>query len=95
MLSYPFEDLPPPGEVCLVAPGVYWLRMPLPLALDHINLYLLEDTDGWWIVDTGMAVGQTEELWEQVFDKHLGDKPVSAVIFTHSHVDHFGGVLGG
>ena len=68
MLTYPHEDVPAPGELQQVAEGVYWLRMPLPLALDHINLYLLEDDDGWWIVDTGMAVGPTEELWEQVFE---------------------------
>ncbi len=90
MLTYPFEDLPAPGEVQRVAQGVYWLRMPLPLALDHINLYLLEDNDGWWIVDTGMAVGQTEALWEQVFAKYLGDKPVKAVLATHWHPDHTG-----
>ena len=90
MLHYPFEDVPAPGEVKQVEEGVYWLRMPLPMALDHINLYLLEDVDGWWIVDTGMAVGETEALWEKVFAQHLGGKPVKAVLATHWHPDHTG-----
>jgi hypothetical protein len=90
MLEYQFEDVPAPGEVREVAPGVLWLRMPLPMALDHINLYLLEDADGWWVVDTGIAIGSTEELWEQVFEQHLLGKPVKAVISTHYHPDHTG-----
>ena len=75
MVDYAFPDVPAPGSVREVAPGVRWLRMPLPLALDHINLYLLEEQDGWWIVDTGVAVGPTEELWEHIFAKHLEGKP--------------------
>lgn len=90
MLKYLFDDVPAPGELREVAPGVQWLRMPLPMALDHINLYLLEDDDGWWIVDTGIALGPTEELWEQIFDEHLQGKPVKAVIATHYHPDHIG-----
>ena len=90
MLRYQFDDVPEPAELREVAPGVHWLRMPLPMALDHINLYLLEDHDGWWIVDTGIAIGPTEELWEQVFNKHLAGQPVKAVIATHYHPDHTG-----
>ena len=90
MLKYLFEDVPQPGEVREVAPGVLWLRMPLPMALDHINLYLLEDHDGWWVVDTGIAIGETQELWEQIFSRHLRGKPVKAVISTHYHPDHIG-----
>lgn len=90
MLKYLFDDVPEPGQVREVAPGVLWLRMPLPMALDHINLYLLEDHDGWWIVDTGIAIGPTQELWEQIFSNHLQGKPVKAVISTHYHPDHTG-----
>lgn len=35
-LQYPFAEPPPPGKLREVAPGVYWLRMPLPFALEHI-----------------------------------------------------------
>ncbi|MEH6635138.1 MAG: MBL fold metallo-hydrolase [Halioglobus sp.] len=90
MLKYLFDDVPAAGQVREIVPGVLWLRMPLPMALDHINLYLLEDHDGWWIVDTGIAIGTTQELWEQVFAEHLQDKPVKAVISTHYHPDHIG-----
>jgi glyoxylase-like metal-dependent hydrolase (beta-lactamase superfamily II) len=90
VLKYLFEDVPGPGELCEIVPGVFWLRMPLPMALDHINLYLLEDHNGWWIVDTGIAIGPTQQLWEQVFSDHLQGKPVKAVIATHYHPDHTG-----
>lgn len=90
MIKYLFEDVPAAGEVREIVPGVLWLRMPLPMALDHINLYLLEDHDGWWIVDTGLAVGPTEALWEQIFTDHMQEKPVKAVVSTHFHPDHTG-----
>ncbi len=90
MLNYPFPEEPAPGDVIEVAEGVLWLRMPLPMALDHINLYLIEDHDGWWVVDTGMDVGATRDLWQQIFDKHLRGKPVKAVVATHWHPDHVG-----
>lgn len=90
MLQYLFDDVPAPGQLREIAPGVQWLRMPLPMALDHINLYLLEDTDGWWIIDTGIAIGPTEELWEEIFANRLDGKPVKAVVSTHYHPDHTG-----
>jgi glyoxylase-like metal-dependent hydrolase (beta-lactamase superfamily II) len=89
-LQYPFSDLPEPGHTIDVAPGIKWLRMPLPMSLDHINLYLLEDDDGWWVIDTGIALGKTRQLWEQIFADTLGDKPVKAVLCTHMHPDHVG-----
>lgn len=90
MIKYLFDDVPGSGQVREIVPGVLWLRMPLPLALDHINLYLLEDEDGWWIVDTGIAIDPTQELWERVFETYLAGKPVKAVISTHYHPDHTG-----
>ena len=88
--KYLFDDVPAPGELWEVAKGVMWLRMPLPMALDHINLYLLEEDDGWWIIDTGIAIGPTQALWEQIFAESLGGKPVKAVLSTHYHPDHVG-----
>jgi glyoxylase-like metal-dependent hydrolase (beta-lactamase superfamily II) len=90
MLKYLFEDAPDSGQVREIAPGVLWLRMPLPMELDHINLYLLEDHDGWWVIDTGIAIDPTEALWEQVFTQYLQGKPVKAVVSTHYHPDHTG-----
>ena len=61
MLRYPFEDVPKHGTTTEIMPGIQWLQMPLPMALDHINLYLLEDEDGWWIVDTGISIDPTRD----------------------------------
>lgn len=89
-LSYPVATPPSPGTVQEIAPGVWWLRMPLPFALDHINLWLLEDGDGWTLVDTGYAMDETRALWQQVFAEGLGGRPVTRVIVTHYHPDHMG-----
>ncbi len=95
-LHYTFGDaLPPTGTTLEVAPGVRWLRMPLPFALDHINLWLLRDRDeagreGWAIVDCGIANDATRAAWEQVFANELQGLPVLRVIVTHMHPDHIG-----
>ncbi len=90
-LHYPFGDtVPVPGEVIDIAPGVCWLRMGLPFALDHINLWLLEDGAGWTIVDCGITNDATKAAWEQVFATALRGKPVTRVIATHMHPDHLG-----
>jgi glyoxylase-like metal-dependent hydrolase (beta-lactamase superfamily II) len=95
-LAYPLGDtLPATGEVIELAPGVRWLRMPLPFALDHINLWLLRDLaedgrEGWAIVDCGVANDATRAAWEQVFAHHLDGLPVLRVIVTHMHPDHIG-----
>jgi glyoxylase-like metal-dependent hydrolase (beta-lactamase superfamily II) len=89
-LQFPVAAPPRPGETLAIASGVHWLRMPLPFALDHINLWLLEDGAGWTIVDTGYAMAQTKELWERIFAERLGGKPVTRVIVTHYHPDHIG-----
>ena len=89
-LRFPCGDVPEPGDIKNVAPGIYWLRMPLPFQLNHINLWLVEDKDGWTIVDTGIAVGPTRELWEKIFATRLNGKPVTRVIATHLHPDHVG-----
>ncbi len=90
-LTYPLgETLPAPGEMLRVAPGVYWLRMGLPFALNHINLWLLEDGAGWTIIDCGIATDATRANWETIFSRYLNNKPVTRVIATHCHPDHLG-----
>ena len=86
-LDYPFSEVPAPGTMQRVAPGVHWLSMPLPFQLDHINLWLLEDGDAWTIVDCGIANDKTRALWEQIF---ATVKDVKRVILTHYHPDHAG-----
>ena len=89
-LQFPVATLPGAGETFAIAPGIKWLRMPLPFALDHINLWLLEDGPGWTIVDAGYATARTKELWEQIFTQELNGLPVVRVIVTHFHPDHIG-----
>lgn len=94
-LDYPFGDtLPAPGNLQQVAPGVRWLRMGLPFALNHINLWLLEDEFqgrvGWTIVDCGIANDATRDAWDTIFATQLGGRPVLRVIVTHCHPDHVG-----
>jgi glyoxylase-like metal-dependent hydrolase (beta-lactamase superfamily II) len=94
-LVYPLGDtLPEPGRTVELAPGVRWLRMGLPFALDHINLWLLRDrqdgVEGWTIVDCGVANDATRALWEQLFASELQGLPVLRVIVTHMHPDHIG-----
>jgi glyoxylase-like metal-dependent hydrolase (beta-lactamase superfamily II) len=89
-LVYPLGDPPEAGIAREIAPGVRWIRMPLPFALKWINLWLLEDGDGWTIVDTGVAMEQSREYWRKIFEDTLGGKPVTRVICTHMHPDHVG-----
>jgi glyoxylase-like metal-dependent hydrolase (beta-lactamase superfamily II) len=98
-LQYPFGDtIPAAGEIHEIAPGVLWLRMGLPFALDHINLWLLEDEfetpdgprHGWTVVDCGIAADPTRTAWERIFAQHLRGLPVVRVLVTHCHPDHVG-----
>ena len=94
-LVYPLADqLPEPGRTLEVAPGVRWVRMGLPFALDHINLWLLRDRidgrEGWTVVDCGITNDATRDAWERVFADELGGLPVLRVIVTHMHPDHIG-----
>ena len=94
-LIYPLGDtLPESGHCLTVAPGVKWLRMALPFALNHINLWLVADAfqgvEGWAIVDTGIADPATQAAWERVLSAELDGQPITRVIVTHMHPDHVG-----
>ena len=90
VLDYPIQVPPAPGTAIAVAPGIRWLRMPLPFALDHINLWLMERDEGLTLVDTGYANAPTRELWEGHFAGTLGGRPVTSIVATHCHPDHLG-----
>jgi glyoxylase-like metal-dependent hydrolase (beta-lactamase superfamily II) len=83
-------ERPAAGATLTVAPGVRWLRMPLPFVLNHINLWVLDDGNGWCVVDTGIAADSTKAVWEALLTGPLADRPVTRVIVTHLHPDHTG-----
>jgi glyoxylase-like metal-dependent hydrolase (beta-lactamase superfamily II) len=94
-LQYPLGDtLPAPGFTLELVPGVRWIRMALPFALDHINLWLLRDKvegrEGWTVVDCCISRDESKAQWEQVFATELGGLPILRVLVTHMHPDHIG-----
>ncbi len=89
-LRYPFPAPPEEGDALEVAPGVLWMRLPLPMALDHVNVYALDDGDSWTIVDTGFASRRGRAIWDKLLAGPLQGRPVSRVVVTHHHPDHVG-----
>ncbi|SMC13670.1 Hydroxyacylglutathione hydrolase [Roseovarius aestuarii] len=89
-IRYPWEEPPEHGQATQVAKGVLWIRLPLPMALDHVNIYALDEGDSWTIVDTGIHSRRSVALWESVLSGPLASKPVGRVILTHHHPDHIG-----
>lgn len=91
-LTYPWgrEINPAPGQPEQIAEGVYWVRFAMPMSLDHINLWLLEDGDGWTVVDTCLNLNSARATWEQLFGSVMQGRPIIRVICTHLHPDHVG-----
>jgi len=89
-LIHPWPEPPAGGTAITVAPGIQWIRMPLPFALNHINLWLLEDGDGVTAVDTGVGLPPTRAFWEALFAGALAERPIVRVLVTHFHPDHIG-----
>lgn len=90
VLEFPFAEPPEPGTVREVAKDVYWLRMRLPFALDHINLWLLRDGEHWTAVDTGLSNEETRENWQRVLSGQNIAGSLGRIIVTHFHPDHMG-----
>lgn len=89
-LDYPFEAPASDGSRVDIARGIGWIRMPMPIPLDHINVYLLHDHDGWVVIDTGLHTDAAKAVWERVVAEKLDGLPIKAVICTHFHYDHAG-----
>ena len=91
MTAVPSLTAPPaPGQAAKVAAGVHWLRMPLPFRLDHVNVWLLEDDDGWCLVDCGIDTPQVREIWLEAAPRLFAERPLRRMIVTHFHPDHMG-----
>jgi glyoxylase-like metal-dependent hydrolase (beta-lactamase superfamily II) len=99
-LHYPLCDrLPEEGARLDLRDGIAWIRMPLPFALDHINLWLLRDRfegrEGWTLVDCGASTSAIRECWSKLIDAPQGGGgldglPILRVVCTHMHPDHVG-----
>lgn len=89
-IRFPHLSPPPEGGALEVAPGILWLRLPLPMALDHVNCYALDDGEGWTIVDTGINSARTRAIWQTLLTGPLAAKPVTRLLVSHHHPDHIG-----
>lgn len=89
-LRHPFAEPPGPGEIKTVADGILWFRAPLPFRLNHINIFLIEDGDGWAVLDTGIGDDATRRIWEELVRGPLRGRRLTRLIVTHFHPDHIG-----
>ena len=89
-LTFPHTQPPAPGALVPIAPGVLWLRLPLPYRLDHVNIYLIADDDGWAVLDTGLATSACRAAWDAVLSGPLAGQRLTRMIVTHYHPDHVG-----
>ena len=89
-LRTPWQNPPLEGDSTEVAAGIHWIRLPLPMKLDHVNVYALDDGDGWTIIDTGLNSKRTKTIWDNLIVGLLGRRPIHRVILTHHHPDHIG-----
>lgn len=89
-IRFPFADPPAEGDATEVAPGILWMRLPLPMALDHVNIYALDDGAGWTVIDTGLDSRRGRAIWQALLAGPLRGRPVTRLVVTHHHPDHVG-----
>ena len=89
-LRYPWSEPPEFGVPLEVAEGVHWLRLPLPMTLDHVNCFVLDDGAGWTLVDPGIDTRACRTALQSALEGPLSHKPVTRVLITHYHPDHIG-----
>jgi glyoxylase-like metal-dependent hydrolase (beta-lactamase superfamily II) len=89
-LDFPFAEAPVFGSVIKVAPGIFWTRIPLPYRLDHVNIYLVEDGDGWTVIDAGISDEVSRAAWQALIGGPLSGIRLTRLIVTHHHPDHIG-----
>ena len=89
-MEFPWPEPPAAGAAVAVAEGVLWFRLPLPYRLDHVNVYLLADGDGWAALDTGLGDAPCQAGWQAILDGPLAGTRLTRLIVTHFHPDHVG-----
>lgn len=88
--AYPCDIPPEIAQGMEILPGLFWVRLPLPFDLNHINVWLLEERNGWTLIDTGLNIPQVHEAWKILYHTLLDDRPIQRIIVTHLHPDHIG-----
>ena len=89
-VAFPFSEPPVPGSAAEVAPGIFWLRFTLPFLLNHVNIFLIEDGNGWVAFDTGLGIDETKASWDAALSGPLHGQRLTGVICSHFHPDHVG-----
>ena len=89
-IAFPDEFPPDPGTAREIADGILWIRLPLPFRLDHVNVYALDDGDGWTVIDAGIHSKRGQATWNSLLEGPLAGKPLKRVVLTHHHPDHVG-----
>ena len=89
-LNFTVQRPPAFGELTDVLPGLFWVRLPVPLTLNHVNCWLLDDGPGWTLVDCGMNTDDIFEIWDKLWRGLLRSRPLQNLTLTHAHIDHFG-----
>ena len=89
-IEFPFPKPPPPGEIVEIDTGIFWARMPLPMLIDHVNVYIMEEENGLTIIDTGLNVTVCKQAWVDLFRSFFDGKQIKTVLITHHHPDHVG-----
>ena len=89
-LKFTVQRPPAYGDLTDVLPGLFWVRLPVPLTLNHVNCWLLDNGPGWTLVDCGMNTDDIFEIWDGLWRGLLRSRPLQNLTLTHAHVDHFG-----
>jgi len=86
-LIFPIDEIPKNGTSIRIADEITWVRMPLPMSLNHINLWLIGNEDKT-LVDTGMHLPEVVDNWSSLIQKD--NLNINRVFITHMHPDHVG-----
>jgi glyoxylase-like metal-dependent hydrolase (beta-lactamase superfamily II) len=85
------DDIPQPGEARALLPGLRWMRFPLPFPPSHVNVWLIEDGEGWLAIDAAIADDATRGHWRAALaGEAFGNRPLTGLLVTHFHPDHAG-----
>jgi len=90
MIHYPHETPPANGTAREIADGILWIRLSMPLGLDHVNVYALREPNGWTVIDTGLDTKLNRREWAAIIKDDLRGDPILRVVVTHHHPDHVG-----